>query len=243
MAERLLKSINTVAPDIDSLRNVAPQHLAKIVQCEHPQTIALIMCHLDTPRAAKLLTELPAALRTDIARRMAALDQISPETVNRIVKIIGGKLRMAGQSSLEEYGGVRAVAGLLNHVDSTTTEEILETIGNEDPALCQTIRNLMFVFEDLLNVSQDAMRALIGRIDRKQMTTALKGASPKIRGHFTSLMSSRAKEMLEEDMQALGPVRIRDVEEAQQKIIAAARQLQAEGVISLSASGPEQYVE
>jgi flagellar motor switch protein FliG len=243
MAERLLKSISTDTPDVDSLRRADPQHLAKIVHREHPQTIALIMCHLSTERAAKLLSELPPALRSDVAGRMAALDQISPDVVNRIAKIIGGKLRLAGQTSMGAYGGVRAVAEILNQVDNATTEEILESIGNEDPTLGQTIRHLMFVFQDLLNVSPESMRMLIGKIDRKQLTTALKGGSPKVKGHFTSLMSARAKEMLEEDMQALGPVRIKDVEEAQQKIIAVARQLQAEGVISLSASGSEQFVE
>jgi len=201
------------------------------------------MCHLGTQQAAKLLSELPGPLRSDVARRMASMDQISPEVVNRIAKIIGGKLRLGGESSLEAYGGVRAVAELLNQVDNTATEEILETIGNEDPTLGQTIRNLMFVFDDLLNLSQDSMRSLIGRIDRKLLTTALKGASPKIKGHFTSLMSTSAKEMLDEDMQALGPVRIRDVEESQQKIIAAARQLETEGVISLSAAGAGEFVE
>jgi flagellar motor switch protein FliG len=243
MTERLLKSINTETPSIDSLRKADPQHLARIIQSEHPQTIALIMCRLGTPQAAKLLSEFPPALRSDVARRMASLDQISPEVVNRIAKIIGGKLRLAGESSLEAYVGVRAVAEVLNQVDSATTEEILETIGSEDATLGQTIRHLMFVFEDLLKLSQESMRALLGRIDRKVLTTALKGASPKIKGHFTSLMSASAKEMLEEDMQALGPVRIKDVEEAQQKIIATARQLEAEGAISLSAAGTEQFVE
>ena len=240
MTERLLKAISTETPDIDSLRKADPEHLAKIVHREHPQTIALILCYLGTAQAAKLLSELPAALRADVVRRMAALDQISPEVVNRIAKIIGGKLRIV---SLEAYGGVRAVAEVLNHMNNTTTEEILNSVGNEDPKLGQTIRHLMFVFEDLLNVSQESMRTLIGRLDRKLLTTALKGGSPNIKGHFTSLMSGRAKEMFEEDMQALGPVRIKDVEEAQQKIIAVARQLQDEGAISLSSSGSEQFVD
>ena len=242
MAERLFKPVTLQTADLDALRRADPQQLAKIVHNEHPQTIALILCHLGTTQAAKLLGELSAPVRSDVARRMAALDQISPEVVNRIAKIIGGKVRLAGESNLESYGGVRAVAEVLNHVETATTEEILESIGSEDEAMGTAIRQLMFVFEDLLNVTQDSMRALLGRVDRKVLTTALKGGSPKIKAHFTSLMSGRAKEMLEEDMQALGPVRIRDVEEAQQKIIAVARQLQAEGVISLSA-GAEQYVE
>ena len=243
MADRLLKSISTETPSIEALRKAAPQHLAMIVQNEHPQTIALIMCHLGTPQAAKLLSELPATLRSDVTRRMAVLDKISPEVVNRIAKIIGGKLQVAGQSSMGAYGGIRAVAELLNQVDNTTSEELLQTISDEDPSLGQNIRNLMFVFEDLMKVSQESMRALIGRTDRKVLTTALKGCGGKLKGHFTALMSGGAREMLEEDMQVLGPVRIRDVEEAQRKIIAIARQMQAEGVINLSVGGAEEFVE
>lgn len=243
MVERLLKSIGNDTPSIDSLRRADPQHLAKVLHREHPQTIALILCHLGTLNAARLLSALPEKLRSQVARRMAALDQISPEVTNDLAKIICAKLRILGESSLESCGGVRAVAELLNRVDSDTSDVILEEIGSEDPGLAQTIQQLMFVFEDLMNISQDALRKLLARVDKKVLTLALKGTTPQVKKHFMGLMSSRAAEMLTEDMAALGPVRIREVQEAQQAMIATARQLQEVGEISLAPAATEQFVE
>ena len=241
--DRLLKQLGHESANFDALQKADPQQLAKFIHNEHPQTIALVLSHLNPSQAAGLLYSLPNDLRADVALRMANLDQISPDIITKIASIIGQRLKALGEMNRESYGGVRAVAELFNRLDSSCSKEILENIDSKDPALAETIRHLMFVFEDLLNVSQDSMRTLLGRVDRKVLTIALKGTSPKVKAHFTAFMSGRAKEMLEEDMEALGPVRIRDVEEAQQKIIAVARQLQTDGVISLSAAGAEQFVE
>jgi flagellar motor switch protein FliG len=243
ISDRVLKSIATDMPNIDSIRKADPEHLAKVIHREHPQAIALILCHLGSSNAAQLLYALPPQLRADVTRRMAGVDQISPEIINRIAKSVGAKLRILGETSMEAYGGVRAVAEVLNRVETSVGDDILAQIGSEDPALEQTIRHLMFVFDDLLNISKDSLRTLLGRIDRKLLTMALKGCTPQIKQHFTSLMSGRAAEMLNEDMQALGPVRIRDVEDAQQKIITAARELQAQGVLSLQPAAAERFVE
>jgi flagellar motor switch protein FliG len=213
-----------------------------VVRGEHPQTVALILCHLGTAHAAELLRALPAEVRSDVVRRMAALDQISPEVVNRIAKLVGTKLRVLGDSSLEAYRGVRAVAEVLNRVDSEMSENILETINSEDAGTAQAIRDLMFVFDDFLKVSADSVRTIVGKVDRKTLTMALKGSSPTLRDHFTSLMSSRAAEMLGEDMEALGPVKIKDVLDSRQQIVAIARQLQADGAISLQAAGAEEFI-
>lgn len=244
MAERLLQSIERDSPTSDNaLQKADPQQLAKIVIREHPQTIALILCQVGTANAAKLLGALPEELRGQVVRRMASLDQVSPEIINRLVKLIETKLSIGGESHLKQCGGIRAVAELLNRVEGPMTEEILQALSTDDPDLGQNIRQLMFVFEDLQNVSQDALRKLLAQVDRKVLTLALKGSSPQLKQHFTSVMSSRAAEMLVEDMQALGPVRIRDVQEAQQALIATARQLQEKGEISLSAGGAEEFVE
>lgn len=242
MAERVLKSLGTETASIDSLQKADPQHLAKVVQREHPQTIALVLSHVGPSHAAKLLTALPDKVKADVIRRMAVLDQISPEVVNKIAKTLGARLRLLGESSLESYGGVRAVAEVLNRVDSATSDGILGQIADQDPNLGQTIRHLMFVFEDLLHVDTQAMGVLISKVDRKALTVALKGCTAQIKDHFTSVMSARATETLLEDIEALGPVRIRDVEEAQQAIIATARQLETEGLLSLKPSSGDQYV-
>lgn len=242
MAERLLRSVGNESTHVDSLRKADAQQLAKIVSREHPQTLALILCNLDSTKAARVLSELPEALRAQVARRMAALDQVSPDVTNRLAKIIGSKLRTVGESRLESFGGIRTVAELLNHADSEISEAVLKQITDDDPALGQEIRQIMFVFEDLLNVTQDALRKLLGKVDRKILTLALKGSSPVIKRHFGSAMSQRAADMLEEDMQALGPVRIKDVQNAQQALIATARQMADQGEISLKAGG-EEFVE
>jgi len=243
MAERLLRSVGTDSSNIDMLRKADAQQLSKIVQREHPQTLALILCNLDTSKAARVLSELPEKLRAQVARRMAALDQVSPDVTNRLAKIIGSKLRVVGDAGgVESFGGARTVAELLNRIDPAASEEILKEITNDDPTLGHEIRQIMFVFEDLLNITQDALRKLLGKVDRKVLTLALKGSSPQIKKHFASAMSQRAAEMLSEDMQALGPVRIKDVQNAQQALIATARQMAEAGEISLT-SGSEEFVE
>jgi flagellar motor switch protein FliG len=243
MAERLLQSIERDSPTDNALEKADPQQLAKIIIREHPQTIALILCQVGTANAAKLLGALPEELRGQVVRRMASLDQVSPEIINRLVKLIETKLSIGGEGHLKPCGGLRAVAELLNRVEGPMTEEILQALSTNDPELGQNIRQLMFTFEDLQKVSQDALRKLLAQVDRKVLTLALKGSSPQLKQHFTSVMSSRAAEMLVEDMQALGPVRIRDVQEAQQALIATARQLQEKGEISLAAGGAEEFVE
>ena len=242
IAERVLKSLGTENANINSLQKADPQQLAKVVQREHPQAIALVLSHVGPSHAAKLLAALPDEIKGDVVRRMAVLDQISPDVVNKIAKTLGARLRLLGESSLESYSGVRAVAEVLNRVDSGTSDRILTEITEGDASLGQTIRNLMFVFEDLLHLDASTMRTLMGKVDRKVVATALKGCSPATKNHFTSFMSTRSAEMLSEDMDAMGPVRIRDVEEAQQTIITTARQLEAEGVLSLKPSTGDQFV-
>ena len=242
MAERLLRSVGGDASGLDLLRKVDPQQLAKVVQREHPQTLALIVCNLDTGKAARLLSELPDKLRAQVVRRVAALDQVSPEVTSRLGKIIGSKLRLVGESTSESFGGVRSVAELLNRLDSENSEAILKEITNDDPELGQEIRQIMFVFEDLLNIPEESLRKLLGKADRKALTLALKGSTVQIKKHFTSAMSQRAAAMLAEDMEALGPVRLKDVQSARQVLVTTARQMADAGEITLSMS-LEQYVE
>ena len=242
MAERVLKSLGTDPTGIDSLQKADPQYLAKVVQREHPQTIALVLSHVSPSHAAKLLANLPDNARADVVRRMAVLDQISPEVVNKIAGTLGSRLRLRGGSGLESYGGVRAAVELLNRVDTPTSESILDEIAADDGNLVQTIRNLMFVFDDFLQVDGAAIRKILGKIDQKVLMVALKGCNNELKSHFTSCMSSRSAEMLNEDMQTLGPVRIRDVKEAQQAIIAAARQLESDGVLNLKPNSGDQLV-
>jgi flagellar motor switch protein FliG len=242
LLDRLSKALGAEAASFDAIQKADPQQLAKFIHNEHPQTIALILSHLNATQAAALLTSLPAALRPDVAQRMASLDQISPEIVLKIAGVIGQKLKALGEFSRESYGGVRAVADVLNRLDSGSSREILDHIETQDGNLAQTIRHLMFIFEDLLLIDPLGLKEVIGKVDRKVLTVALKGTSEQLKNHILGCMSQRGAEMLREDMDAIGPVKIKEVEAAQQQIIGLVRQLEAEGVLSLKGAVGEQYV-
>jgi flagellar motor switch protein FliG len=160
----------------------------------------------------------------------------------KIATVIGQKLKALGEFSRESYGGVRAVAEMLNRLDSASSRVILDSIDHQDANLAETIRHLMFVFEDLLLIDPVGLKELLSRVDRKLLTIALKGTSEQLRNHMMGCMSQRAGEMLREDMEALGPIKIKEVEAAQQQIIATVRQLEADGVLNLKGAVGEQYV-
>lgn len=242
LLDRLMKTLGSESASFDALQKADPQQLAKFVHSEHPQTIALVLSHLNPSQAAALLFSLPPELRSDVALRMAGLDQISPEVITKIASIIGQKLKALGEVSRESYGGLKAVSEMMNRLDSSTSKEILEDIEETDPRLVEQIRHLMFVFEDMLLLSPDGIKEVLGRVDRKLLTVALKGTSDRLKDHFLQCMSQRGAEMLREDMDALGPVKIKEVDGAQQQIIAIVRQLEAEGVVSLKGTVGEQYV-
>jgi flagellar motor switch protein FliG len=242
LMDRVIKALGHDVANFDVLHKADPQQLAKFIHSEHPQTIALILSHLNPSQAAALLISLPGQIRADVALRMAHLDQISPEIINKIAGIIGQKLQALGEFSRESYGGVRAVSEMFNRLDSGTSKEILESIEEKDPNLVETIRHLMFVFEDLLLIDINGMKEITTRVDRKILTVALKGTSEQLRTHFLQCLSARGAEMLKEDMEVMGPVKIKEVETAQQQIISLVRQLEGEGTISLKGSVGEQYV-
>ncbi len=242
LLDRLAKALGTEAASFDAIQKADPQQLAKFIHNEHPQTIALVLSHLNPTQAAALLTSLPPHLRSDVSLRMASLDQISPEVIYKIAGVIGQKLMALGEFSRESYGGVRAVAEMLNRLDSVSSHEILDDIQQQDANLTETIRHLMFVFEDLLLIDPIGLKEVLAKVDRKILTVALKGTSEQLRNQVLSCMSQRGAEMLREDMDALGPVKIKEVQGAQQQIIALVRKLEAEGVLSLKGAVGEQYV-
>ena len=243
MLDRLMKALGNDSANFDALQKADPQQLAKFIHSEHPQTIALILSHLNPSQGAALLTSLPPEIRSDVALRMGNLDQISPEIIARIANIIGLKLKSLGEMNRESYGGVRAVAEMFNRLDSKSSREILDNIEGDAPEMVETVRQLMFVFEDLLQLDQTAIKEILTRVDKKVLTVALKGTSEQLKTHFLQCMSQRGAEMLKEDLDAMGPVKIKEVEGGQQQIIAVLRQLESEGVISLKGGASEQYVD
>jgi flagellar motor switch protein FliG len=242
LLEQVLQAQEAGAANLDSLQKADPTQLVKFVEGEHPQTVALVLAHLGLRTATSLLVLLPEKLRAEAVRRLAVMRQFSTEMVKRISLVLHKKLAAIGEQSRRAYGGVNAVADMLNSVDPSCCEEILLAIEQEDPKLSLAIRDLMFTFEDLSTIPEASIRELLSQVDKKTLPTALKGASEDLKNQFYKSMSSRAVEMLKEDIEALGPVRSRDVRQAQQEIVNLARKLEADGKIALKAYGEDAYV-
>jgi flagellar motor switch protein FliG len=242
LLDRVQLALTSGTIGFDSLQKADPAQLSKFIQNEHPQTIALVLAHLNTTQAAALLNSLPAQLRGDVVMRMANLEQISPEIISKITSNLSQKMQALGDVSRESYGGIRAVAELINRLDANVSVAILEKIENDNPNLALSIRNLMFTFDDLLLIDDAGMREIIQRVDKKTLTIALKGVSEEMKKQFFRYMSQRAVEMLKEDMDVLGPVKIKEVEASQQEIVAVVRKLDQDGVISIKGGGSDEYV-
>jgi flagellar motor switch protein FliG len=245
-AQELLRQLSRTAEmsagKLDSLRKADPQQLAKFIEGEHPQTIALILAHLEAKQASALLMRLPEDIRAESIKRLAQLRQFSPDVAQRVSLVLHKRLEALGEQSRRAYAGLRGVADVMNRLEISTAKTILEGIEKEDPKLALSIRNLMFTFEDLMTVPEAGIRELLGQMDKKTLATALRGASEELKNYIFKSMSSRAVEMLKEDMEVLGPVKSRDVQKAQIEAVAVARKLEAEGKISLSQEGDDEYV-
>jgi len=242
LLDQVLKAQEGAAHNLVTLQRADPQQLAKFIQSEHPQTIALVLAHMSGKSAAAVLALLPERLRGQAVMRMAQMQQFSPEMVQKISLILSRKMMALGEQSRRGYGGVKAVADLLNTVDMTLSTEILSAVEQESPQLAVSIRNFMFTFKDFLEVPEASLRELLGQVDKKSLALALKGSSDDLKNHFFKCMSTRAVEMLKEDMEALGPTRSRDVNAAQQETIAMARKLESQGKMILKNEAEESFV-
>jgi flagellar motor switch protein FliG len=245
-AQELLRQVSLTAEmsagKLDSLRKADPQQLAKFIEGEHPQTIALILAHLEAKQASTLLMRLPEELRSEAVKRLAQLRQFSPEMAQRVSLVLHKRLEALGEQSRRAYAGLRGVADVMNRLEITTAKTILEGIEKEDPKLALSIRNLMFTFEDLLTVPEAGIRELLGQMDKKTLPTALRGASDELKNYIFKSMSSRAVEMLKEDMEVLGPVKSKEIHKAQLEAVAVARKLEADGKLTLTPEGDDEYV-
>ncbi len=239
--DRLVKMLEK-STGFSSLEKVNPQQLSKFIQNEHPQTIALILAHLSASQAAELIASLPEDMRSEIIIRMANLEEISPEIVKKISGVLDQKLEALGSYSLEEYGGVKAVAELFNRMDRRASRNVLEQIESRDPELTASIRDLMFVFEDILLIDDQGIMEILKRADKKSLAIGLKGANEELQAKFFRNMSQRAAEMMKEEMEYLGPIRVKDVEKAQHEVVEIVRGLEEEGVLVIGGAGGDDYV-
>jgi flagellar motor switch protein FliG len=242
LIEKLASLQESGAAQLESLRKTDPSQLAKFLESEHPQTIALILAHLDEKQVAAILMKLPEQVRAEAVKRLAQLRQFSPEIAERVSLVLNRRLQALGEQSRKTYAGFKSVADVMNRLESTVAKTILEALEQEDAKLAISIRNFMFTFEDLLGVADVAIREWLGSMDKKTLALALKGASSELKDHIFRSMSSRAADMLKEDIEALGPVRGKEVTQAQQEAVALLRSLEAEGKIVLKSDGDDEYV-
>jgi flagellar motor switch protein FliG len=242
LLEQVMKAQEGAAHNLVTLQRADPQQLAKFIQNEHPQTIALVLAHMSGKAASAVLALLPEKLRGQAVVRMAQIQQFSPEMVQKISLILSRKMMSLGEQSRRGFGGVKAVADLLNAIEARLSAEILGAVEEESPQLAVSIRNFMFTFQDFLEVPETSLRELLGQLEKKSLAVALKGAPEDLKDHFYKCMSSRAVEMLKEDMEVLGPTRSRDVNAAQQEAIALARKLEAQGKMTLKNESEEAFV-
>jgi flagellar motor switch protein FliG len=219
--------------NLSMLQKVDPGQLGQFLEGEHPQTIALVLAHLDPRRASIVLDNLSAEQKVNAVRRLAEMRQFSPEMAQKVALILHRRLETVGDGSRKSYSGFKAVADLLNRLNGDSAKKILEQVEDTTPELALSIRRLMFTFEDLVTVPSVSMREIISVVDKKNLVLALRGAREDLRAHVYKSMSSRAVEMLKEDMEVLGPVRTREVAAAQQEILNVARKLEAEGKVIL----------
>lgn len=230
------------AGELDSLRRADPQQLAKFLEGEHPQTIALITAHLEARQAAELVALLNERVRADVVRRLAEMNQFSTDMAGKVSIMLNKKLQSVVKGKQRGYSGLKSVAEMMNRLHPEMQKNVLEAVESNDANIALAIRNLMFTFDDFLGVPEASVRELISQLDKKILATCLKGAQEELRSHFFKCMSSRAADMLKEDMEVLGPIRSSDITKAQQEAVSVARGLEAQGKIILKTSGDEEYV-
>ena len=211
-----------------------PKQLAQYLQNEHPQTIAVIMAHVTPTSAAALLRSLPEEIQADVSVRMANLQSVSPDVVRSIFSVLEEKLKPAPSSpSAPAPGGARAVAELFNRLGRKASHDVLERISSATPELADSIKQLMFIFEDIAMLEDSAIREILQRVDKKTISQALKGATDGLQQQFFRNMSQRAVEMMNEEMEIMGPIKAKEIQAAQQKVVETVRKLEEEGIVKL----------
>ncbi len=240
-AERVLAQIQTQVQKtpFSFLQRAESENLLTFIQDEHPQTIALILCHLPHHKASEILVGLPMAKQLEVIKRMANMEQTNPEVIKEVEKGLESRLANMLLQSMEKTGGVPTVAEILNLADRASEKAILEGLEAEDPDLVEQIRRLMFVFEDINRVNDKGIQAVLKEIDNSELALALKTASEDLKNKIFKNMSERAAQLVKEDMEFMGPVRVSDVEQAQQRIVDTVRRLEEAGDVVIEGRGGE----
>ncbi|MEW6417095.1 MAG: flagellar motor switch protein FliG [Nitrospirota bacterium] len=239
-ASKIMEIASKEGP-LDSLKWVDPKTLSNFLLAEHPQTAALIISLLEPVQAAEVMSLLPGDLKTDVAMRIASTEMIPESAIEELKDVLKGQIDLS-MGKGKKLGGTRTIAEILNHCDRSTEQMVLEKIEEQKAEIADSIRKLMFVFDDLVKVDDRGIQMILKEISTEELTLALKTASEALKEKIFKNMSQRAAQILKEEMQAKGPVRLSDVEKSQQNIVKIARRLEAEGKIVIGSRGGEEIV-
>jgi flagellar motor switch protein FliG len=226
----------------DFIRRTDPAHLLNFIQQEHPQTIALILAYLEPAKASIILQNLQPEIQSEVARRIATMDRTSPDVLREVERVLEKKLSTLSSEDYTAAGGVESIVEILNLVDRSSEKSIIESLEDEDPDLAEEIKKRMFVFEDIVMLDDRAIQKVLREVDTQELAKALKSVDTEVQDKIFRNMSKRAAGMLKEDMEYMGPVRLKDVEEAQQKIVSIIRHLEDTGEIVIARSGEDELV-
>ncbi|OHD71119.1 MAG: flagellar motor switch protein FliG [Spirochaetes bacterium RBG_16_49_21] len=240
IVNRLTSSLQ-VRP-FDFIRRTDPSHLLNFIQGEHPQTIALILAYLDPQKSAQILSGLSHQIQADVAKRIAQMDRTSPDVLREVERVLERKLSTLASEDFTSAGGIDAIVEVLNNVDRGTEKIIIEALEEEDPELAEEIKKRMFVFEDIVLLDDRSIQKVLREVDTQDLAKALKGVDAEVQEKIYRNMSKRASSLLREDMDFMGPIRLRDVEESQQKIVNIIRKLEESGDIIVARAGEEELV-
>jgi flagellar motor switch protein FliG len=232
--QSLLDRVNsTTSNGFYMLRNIAPNQIAPFISKEHPQTIALILSQLEPGQAAGVIAMLPEKLQSDVTYRIATLDNISPQVLKQIEESLAEELHTVLNGQVAEIGGPKRVAEILNMTGRSTERAILERLDGQDPEIAENIRNMMFTFDDIVRLTDREIQLVLREVDTKDLAVALKGSGPDIQERVFDNVSERVREMIKEEMEFMGPVRLSDVEEVQLRIVQTVRQLEEAGQVTV----------
>jgi flagellar motor switch protein FliG len=226
----------------DFVRRSDPAHLLNFIQQEHPQTIALILAYLDPGKASVILQNLPHDIQSDVAKRIATMDRTHPETLREVERVLEKRLSTLSSEDYTIAGGVDSIVEILNLVDRASEKSIVEALEEEDPELADEIKKKMFVFEDIVLLDDRAIQKVLREVDSQELAKALKAVDSEVQDKIFRNMSKRAANMLKEDMEYMGPVRMKDVEESQQRIVSIIRHLEDQGEIIISRGEGDELV-
>lgn len=224
------------------LRRTDAGQILNVIANEHPQTVALVMAYLPSETAAQVVSSLPDDLQAEVAMRIALMDRTAPEVIREIERVLERKLSSVINQDFTSAGGLRSLVDLLNQVDRATERTILETLEEQNPELADEVRRMMFLFEDITALDDRSIQQILREVDTKELAVALKGTSDEVQDKIYTNMSERAAAIIKEDLEFMGPVRVKTVEEAQQKIVAIIRRLEDAGQIVIVRGGEDQLV-